>query len=603
VKSLTIRARLIGAVVALVALAMSLMTTTNIWIAKSATTATVESDVQALATGYARLLGDWVSSKTDVVRSFAAAADAADPLAILVQAKQAGGYDTTYIAWPDKRHAFSSPQNLPPNWDPTGRPWYLQAQAAGKPVLTSPYIDAGTKKLVVTIAIPVLDGGQLKAVTAGDVFIDKVVATVNSIKPSEHSFAFLLNSDGTFIAHPDAGLTLKPVADAVPGLDAGKLESLRKGQVQAVTLADADYMLSAQAVPGTDWVLVIASSQADALSGIAAMRKSAALGGLVMVLATAALVALLVSRLFRRVLKLREALEQIASGNGDLTQRLDEEGADELSDVARAFNRFTGKIADTLRSIRLTTDSVNVAAGEIASGNLDLSARTEQAASNLQETASSMEQLTGAVRQTADAAATANQLAEQAASAAHHGGDVMSQVVSTMGEINERSKRISDIVGVIDGIAFQTNILALNAAVEAARAGEHGRGFAVVASEVRSLAQRSSTAAREIKALITSSVESVDGGARLVNEAGSAMADIVAGVSKVSRMIGDITSAATEQSAGISQVGVAVSTLDQMTQQNAALVEESASAAASLREQATNLAAAVAGFKLESQRA
>ncbi|EER57937.1 methyl-accepting chemotaxis sensory transducer [Acidovorax delafieldii 2AN] len=243
-------------------------------------------------------------------------------------------------------------------------------------------------------------------------------------------------------------------------------------------------------------------------------------------------------------------------------------------------------------------DSITTASAEIAGGNQDLSARTEATASSLAQTAQSMEQLTATVRQSADAARQANQLAGSAAEVAARGGRVVGEVVTTMGDINQSSRKIADIIGVIDSIAFQTNILALNAAVEAARAGEQGRGFAVVAGEVRSLAGRSAAAAREIKQLIGASVERVESGARLVQDAGTTMDEIVGSVKRVGDIIGEITAASSEQSDGIGQVNTAVNQLDQMTQQNAALVEESAAAAQSLRDQATRLAGAVQVFKL-----
>ncbi|MBP6025937.1 MAG: HAMP domain-containing protein [Piscinibacter sp.] len=290
------------------------------------------------------------------------------------------------------------------------------------------------------------------------------------------------------------------------------------------------------------------------------------------------------------------AAETIASG--DLTQRIDSARRDELGDLLRSVGRMQESLRTLVGQVRSSTDNIGTASAEIASGNQDLSARTEQTASNLQQTASSMEQLTGTVKQSADSARQANQLAASAAEVAQRGGSVVSQVVSTMDEINASSRKISDIIGTIDGIAFQTNILALNAAVEAARAGEQGRGFAVVAGEVRTLAQRSAEAAREIKALIGASVEKVDTGSKLVADAGSTMGEIVASVQRVTDIIGEITAAASEQSDGIGQVNTAVTQLDQMTQQNAALVEQSAAAAESLKDQAQRLAQVVASFRL-----
>jgi len=282
----------------------------------------------------------------------------------------------------------------------------------------------------------------------------------------------------------------------------------------------------------------------------------------------------------------------------DLTSRIEVRSQDETGRLLNSLASMQSALQSLVRGVRNSTDSISVASAEIATGNMDLSSRTEQTASSLQQAAASMMQLTGTVRQTADSAATANQLASSAAEVAQRGGSVVSQVVSTMEDISSSSKRIGDIIGTIDGIAFQTNILALNAAVEAARAGEQGRGFAVVASEVRSLAQRSAEAAREIKTLIGASVEKVDSGSRLVKDAGETMTEIVSSVQRVTDIIGEISAAAQEQRDGIDQINVAVGHLDQMTQQNAALVEEAASAAESLKDQSGRLAQEVTVFKV-----
>ncbi|MDN3919754.1 methyl-accepting chemotaxis protein [Roseateles violae] len=288
-----------------------------------------------------------------------------------------------------------------------------------------------------------------------------------------------------------------------------------------------------------------------------------------------------------------------AIAEGDLTRPLAAvDGSDETAQLLRSLHRMQQALQGLVGQLRSSADSIRLASAEIATGNQDLSGRTEQTASNLQQAASSMVQLTGTVKQTADSARTANQLASSASSAAARGGDVVGQVVATMEDINSSSKKIADIIGVIDGIAFQTNILALNAAVEAARAGEQGRGFAVVAGEVRSLAQRSAQAAREIKGLIGASVERVEAGSRLVQDAGSTMGEIVGGVQRVSDIIGEISAAASEQSDGIGQVNQSVVQLDQMTQQNAALVEQSTAAAESLRDQAERLSQAVDRFRI-----
>jgi methyl-accepting chemotaxis protein len=274
---------------------------------------------------------------------------------------------------------------------------------------------------------------------------------------------------------------------------------------------------------------------------------------------------------------------------------------DEVGDLMRALGAMTRQLNESISTVRDSSESIRYSSAEIATGNQDLSARTELTASNLQRASASTEQLTGTVHHSAESAQQANQLAASAAAVAARGGVVVAQVVSTMQEINVSASKIADIIGVIDGIAFQTNILALNAAVEAARAGEQGRGFAVVASEVRSLAGRSAEAAKEIKNLIGVSVSKVESGSRLVATAGATMTEIVGSVQRVSDIIGEISAAAAEQSAGIGGVNTAVSELDEMTQQNAALVEQSAAAAESLREQAERLAHVVSIFKLTGQ--
>jgi methyl-accepting chemotaxis protein len=286
---------------------------------------------------------------------------------------------------------------------------------------------------------------------------------------------------------------------------------------------------------------------------------------------------------------------------GDLSMRIDTSRGDEFGDLMKSLSSMNASLGTMVNQVRHSTDSIATASSEIAQGNNDLAQRTEQTSGNLQSTASSMDHLTQTVQLSADNARQASSLAATASSVAERGGAVVRQVVSTMEEINDSSRKISDIIGVIDGIAFQTNILALNAAVEAARAGEQGRGFAVVASEVRSLAQRSAEAAKEIKMLINTSVDKVASGTQLVSDAGVTMTDIVQSVRKVADVISEITAASGEQSTEILGINQAIGNLDQMTQQNAALVEESAAAAESLRDQADQLAQAVAVFKTDGQ--
>ncbi|TFW27089.1 methyl-accepting chemotaxis protein [Duganella callida] len=328
-------------------------------------------------------------------------------------------------------------------------------------------------------------------------------------------------------------------------------------------------------------------------------------GFILAILAGAALIAFSSIRLLTAILRpLRHALghfDQIASGN--LANHILPERDDEMGSLMKGLSRMQDQMSNTVSTIRSGSTAIATASAEIASGNLDLSRRTENQAAALEETASSLEELTSTVRQNADNARQANQLALSAQDVAGRGGQLVSQVVDTMGTINSSSRKIADITGVIDGIAFQTNILALNAAVEAARAGEQGRGFAVVATEVRNLAQRSAAAAKEIKELITASVEHVDAGTALVDKAGATMDEIVSSVERVTSIMSDIMIAGEEQSEGINQINHAIVAMDEVTQQNAALVEEAAAAANAMQEQAVQLEDMVATFKLDAQAA
>ena len=285
---------------------------------------------------------------------------------------------------------------------------------------------------------------------------------------------------------------------------------------------------------------------------------------------------------------------------GDLTSNIVVSSTDETGKLMAALKAMNDSLVGIVGQVRSGTDTIGTASSEIAGGNLDLSSRTEEQASSLEETASSMEELTSTVKFNADNARQANQLAIAASQVATQGGAVVSEVVATMGSINDSSRKIVDIISVIDGIAFQTNILALNAAVEAARAGEQGRGFAVVASEVRNLAQRFAAAAKEIKTLIGDSVEKVDAGSRLVDQAGKTMSEVVASISRVTSIMNEITTASDEQRDGIEQVNRAITQMDAVTQQNAALVEQAAAAAASMQDQAARLSEVVGVFKLNA---
>ncbi len=375
------------------------------------------------------------------------------------------------------------------------------------------------------------------------------------------------------------------------------------GEPNVATLVDRDLRPLAERYVATlhalraHMVSQVQAGQSESKRMVHASQWLLGLGTLAAVVLGAVLALLVTRSIVRPVQRGRAAAEAIAQG--DLTQPIDVSSKDEIGQLLQALAGMQTRLATIVGHVRINADGVATASAEIAHGNSDLSGRTEQQASALQETAASMDQLGSTVRQNADNARQANQLAVHASGVAAQGGTVVAQVVETMKGINDSSRQIGDILGVIDSIAFQTNILALNAAVEAARAGEQGRGFAVVAAEVRSLAQRSAEAAREIKGLIQTSVERVEQGTVLVDKAGATMTEVVQAIGRVTDIMGEISAASSEQSTSVAQVGEAVVQMDQATQQNAALVEQSAAAAGSLKTQASQLVEAVSVFRLQ----
>ncbi len=414
------------------------------------------------------------------------------------------------------------------------------------------------------------------------------------LTPDEKILADKFTADRTSMVNDG----LKPIVAA-----------LRDGKFDDATKLEAHYLaLFVPVTAGVETLRELQVNEAKKEFNLSIHRYGVIRNAVVTVLVLGTLIAilsgaLLIRSVYRQLGGEPDYAAEIvrAIADGDLTMTVNTRANDQHS-LLFAMQRMQQNLARTVSTIRQSTDTIATASGQIATGNLDLSARTEQQASALEETASSMEELTSTVKQNADNARQANQLAASASQIANKGGTVVAQVVETMGSINESARKIADIISVIDGIAFQTNILALNAAVEAARAGEQGRGFAVVATEVRNLAQRSASAAKEIKSLIGDSVEKVDAGTRLVDQAGATMVEVVSSVKRVSDIISEITAASLEQTAGIDQINQAIMQMDNVTQQNAALVEQAAAAAASLQDQASSLVDVVSVFKTSGMR-
>ncbi|MBS1206929.1 MAG: chemotaxis protein [Proteobacteria bacterium] len=591
----SIKSRIIAATAGCLATALLLNTVINYQVTRQHNQQTQQDILSSTSASHSIAIADWVASKMEIINSLQSVALTDDPVPVFTQMAHAGGFTNVYIGYASKTAKFSDPTGVPADYDPTIRPWYQQVLKTDAPVVTAPYVDAGSGKLVVTFAVPVKENGTLKGVVAGDVSMDSVVANVRGINPSPNSSGLLLDSDGTVIAANNDNLTLKPFAEALSGVS---LAGLRAGKIVEGQYAGVQKILQATPVKGTHWLLTVALDSADSTSGLQAQLKASALSLVVLVLIAGAVMHWIVTAMLKRLLTIRDAMNAISSGTDDLSQRLPVDGHDEVTQIAHAFNTFSDKLSVVMVKLRDSSQSVQQAAQEIAAGNQDLSGRTEQAASSLRETASAVEQITASVAQSTDAAAQANQQAHAASEAASRGGQVVTQAITTMQSIETASAKIGDITSVIDGIAFQTNILALNASVEAARAGEQGRGFAVVAGEVRNLASRSAQAAKEIKTLIDSTTNSVATGSRFVRLAGDSMTDIVSSIDSVSVIMREITVATSEQMKGIQEINHAVIDLDRMVQQNAELVIQSAAAADALRSQAGELAETAGHFRI-----
>ncbi|ABE36934.1 methyl-accepting chemotaxis (MCP) signaling domain protein [Paraburkholderia xenovorans LB400] len=452
------------------------------------------------------------------------------------------------------------------------------------------------------------DAGGKTGVASLGFSVSQLAESIRNYRIGEHGFVYLVRPDGAYVIHRDAALAdgQHYLKDA-PGFDAHIVSALLNGQKftsASYSANDGRRLVAASYMPELNLYVVAEVPEAEVLGDITQTATISALVAALIGGGVGLLIIVLVSQTIAGPLGRAAAmLSEIADGNGDLTRRLKVESDDEVGRLSHSFNRFVESLNHIIGDVRASTVAISSASREIAAGNLDLSARTEAQASSLEETAAAMEQLTATVQQNANHAGAAHELVIVASDRAQRGGHVVGDVVRTMSEITESSRKIADIIAVIDGIAFQTNILALNAAVEAARAGEQGRGFAVVASEVRSLAQRSASAAKEIKALIDSSAQSVADGSQRVASAQASMTEIVAAVQSMTGIMNEIASASTEQSVGIGEVNQAVVQIDENTQRNAAQVEEAAAAAKSMEEQAAALARIVAMFRIDERLA
>ena len=487
------------------------------------------------------------------------------------------------------------------------QPWYKDGMAAakGQCAWAKAYQDAASPQPRTNCAMAIYKNGTAWGVATIDVTLGFFNQLAKQMGETIHGNVLIVEADGKVVGNGalvNAAPKLENLAEVQMPM-AAPLKALLNGvgsQPLETTYdsSEGEQTLFVQAIPGSPWYL--ASSLPTSLLKAQSHNMLTRLGLVQIPLAVILLLVSLgfVRAMMKRLNVLNSNIEALSTGGADLTQRLPASNSPEFNAVAQSFNQFISYLQGLLQQVGDSALAITAASREIASGNANLSSRTEDQASSIVETAASMEQLTGTVRQNADNATHANQLAGDASQVAARGTEVVRQVVTTMGEIHHSSRKVVDIISVIDSIAFQTNILALNAAVEAARAGEQGRGFAVVASEVRNLAQRSANSAREIKKLIEESVANIDTGSALVEQAGQTMDELMKGVSSVTTLMSEIMSASREQSLGIEQVNVAITQLDGTTQQNAVLVEQVSAAAQAMESQSTQLERVVQSFRL-----
>ena len=490
------------------------------------------------------------------------------------------------------------------------QPWWQGGAKApkGHCAWAKAYKDDASPQPRTNCAMAIYKDQELFGVSTIDVTLGFFNRLVADMEATVHGQILILEHDGKIVSNSSyikSEIVLKNIGDLASSSPlAAQLAKVlpelgEKAALESAYRSDGvRHTLFITTIPGSPWLL--ATGVPSSLLSQQSDRILHTLGMVQIPIAIAMLVLIIlgIRMVMHRLDVLKGNIDALSAGEADLTRRLPAGGGMEFDAVSSSFNAFIERLQIMLQQIGMSTQSIALGSREIAAGNQDLSSRTEAQASSLEETAASMEELTSTVKNNEDNANQANRLALEASTVAAQGGNIVSSVVATMGSIEQSSRKIVDIISVIDGIAFQTNILALNAAVEAARAGEQGRGFAVVASEVRNLAQRSAAAAKEINALIGESVASVDKGAALVAEAGTTMQQIVASTNKVASIIGAIMGASVEQNQGIGQVNQAIAELDDTTQQNAALVEQAAAAAQSLQQQAANLEQIVGGFKL-----
>lgn len=456
------RNRILFIVVAILVLSLSLNTAINYFISNNATTKSINSTLTSLAESNTTTIEQWVTTRIAQISNLTPYVNHPDPVALLKQVAAAGNFLNVDIAFTDKHVLSSDPSGIPEGYDPTSRPWYIEANNARTTIITEPYQDISSRRLTMTIATPAFNNNALQAVIEGDIAMDEIIKNVRAIHPTPRSFGMLIDAQGQIIAHPNDDLTMKQLSSVSPNLNLSKL--LASATPVEASVAGADAYLLARPIKGTAWYIVVAIDKNEVRSGMNTLLQTSAISLLVLICLSVLTVGYITQKSVAPLIKIREAMDEFfSSDKGDLTQRLPVHGKDEIAQIAIAFNGFTDKLVEAMTSIRNNSGQVRAAAIEMSSRNDDLALRTEESAASLQQTSVSLEEISANVAHSSATSREANTAAVDAASDAQQGIDSVHYLIKTMKEIEAASSQISVITSVINGIAFQTNILALNA--------------------------------------------------------------------------------------------------------------------------------------------
>ncbi|MDO6545348.1 methyl-accepting chemotaxis protein [Photobacterium sanguinicancri] len=626
--TLTLKQKLIGASLS----AVVLMATALTWLAanqlNNQTRNGVYSRVNSLSTAATDGISDWVNIRRDIASAFNDHASQADVVPFLKQARNAGGFDDIFLGTPQGDMYRSHPERNRADYDPRTRPWYKDANSAGKQIITTAYQDAITNALLVTIAEPVRKNGQLVGVVGADVLIDQLIDDVINLDAGKNAYAMLINKqDGTFLAHPNKSLLLQPINRYSSAFSLSAIDTqMRSNQIENMQIKGVDKLVHFTAIPDTDWILGIEMDQATEEASMHSLMRQLFITSIVITIIVVAIVAWLVNFLFRDLMRVSDALAEIASGEGDLTQRLEPRSDDEVGQLALNFNRFVGNMHQMVMRLRDVSDSLGQQAQTTASQAEERSTRIQHQQDEINMVATAINEMAAATQEIAGNADNTAQTSGETVSAAEHGSEQVTQsqqsisslagevetATGVIGELNTHAQSINTILSTIQGIAEQTNLLALNAAIEAARAGEQGRGFAVVADEVRVLSQRTHASTQEIQQMIETLQQTTGRAVGIMensrhlaetsvddaNAASASLSQINTAVTNISDMATQIASAAEEQSSVTEEITRNTQGIRDVSDELALEADEAARQAAELSSLSHQLQQEINQFKL-----